>query len=150
MIRILFALCLISVSSCKFNTEKNTVPANRASAVEILPQDPYLKESKERGGLIYTDFCMQCHLGNGKGVPETFPPLAGSNWLIEKRTESIHAVKFGQQGEIIVNGTLYNGYMAPMGLTDEEIADVMNYIMNSWGNRASKAVTPEEVAAVKK
>ena len=109
-----------------------------------------LEKSMERGGLVYTDFCMQCHLANGKGVPGAFPPLAGSDWLKDKRTESIHSVKFGQQGEIEVNGVKYNGVMVPMGLSDEEIADVMNYVMNSWGNTQEKIVTPEEVAAVEK
>ena len=104
----------------------------------------------ERGALVYEDFCMQCHLANGEGVSGTFPPLAKSNWLIDKRTESIYAVKFGQQGEISVNGEIYNGIMVPMGLSDKETADVMNYIMNSWGNIQDKMVTPEEVSKVLK
>ena len=109
-----------------------------------------LQQSMERGGLVYTDFCMQCHLTNGMGVPGTFPPLAGSDWLAEKRTESIHSVKYGQKGEIQVNGVTYDGVMVPMGLTNEEVADVMNYIMNSWGNTQDGMVTPEEVEAVEK
>jgi len=93
---------------------------------------------------------MQCHLGNGAGIPENFPPLAKSSWLKEKRTESIHAVKYGQNGEIEVNGIAFDGVMVPMGLSDEEVANVMNYIMTSWGNTQDKPVTPEEVAAVEK
>ena len=141
-------LVLITIMSCKLNSEKEPNQQNKTLSQNI--QDPSLKASKERGGLIYTDFCMQCHLGNGMGVPGTFPPLAQSNWLTEKRTESIHSVKYGQKGEITVNGKTYNGFMAPMGLTDEEVADVMNYIMNSWGNTQTKMVTPEEVKAVEK
>jgi mono/diheme cytochrome c family protein len=93
---------------------------------------------------------MQCHLPNGKGTPSTIPPLAGSNWLVSKRTASIHAVKYGQSGSIEVNGKKYNNSMPPMGLTDEEVADVMNYIMTSWGNKQKKTVTEAEVAAIKK
>ncbi|MEZ4858163.1 MAG: cytochrome c [Flavobacteriaceae bacterium] len=115
----------------------------------LLLQDP-LKESMERGGIIYTDFCMQCHMANGLGVAGTFPPLAKSNWLIEKRTESIHAVKFGQKGKIEVNGVSYNSIMVPMGLTNEEVADVLNYVMNSWGNTQKEMVTVEEVSKVTK
>jgi mono/diheme cytochrome c family protein len=123
----------------------------RASA-SILKSDAKkeLIASIERGGMVYTDFCMQCHMANGKGIPGTFPPLATSNWLTEKRTESIHAVKFGQSGEIVVNGESYNGVMIPMGLSDEEIADVLNYIMNSWGNRQEKMVTALEVGEIQK
>lgn len=106
--------------------------------------------SMEEGGKLYTDFCMQCHMANGKGVPGSFPPLANSNWLTDKRTESIHSVKYGLSGEIEVNGEIYNNVMVPMGLSDKEIADVMNYVMNSWGNTQDKLVTEEEVAAVAK
>lgn len=108
-----------------------------------------LTKSIQRGKEVYMDFCVQCHLGNGKGS-ETVPPLAGSDWLVNKRKESIHAVKFGQSGAIKVNGKSYNAMMPPMGLTDDEVADVMNYIMNSWGNKQARMVTVPEVQAVKK
>lgn len=108
-----------------------------------------LAKSIQRGKEVYADFCVQCHLASGKGT-ETFPPLANSDWLVNKRKESIHAIKYGQSGPIKVNGKTYNGRMSPMGLSDEEVADVMNYIMNSWGNKQSKMVTVSEVKAVKK
>ncbi|GAA4276304.1 cytochrome c [Aquimarina mytili] len=113
-------------------------------------QDTKLKESIARGREIYVDFCMQCHLPDGKGTPKVFPPLAGSNWLTQKRKESIHSIKYGLNGPIEVNGQPYNSAMTPLGLEDEEIADVMNYIMNSWGNTQKKIVTPEEVSNIKK
>lgn len=115
----------------------------------IAPTNNELTKSIERGKEVYTDFCIQCHLANGKGN-ETIPPLAGSDWLVHKRKESIHAVKYGQSGPIKVKGKTYNGVMSPMGLSDEEVADVMNYIMNSWGNKQSKMVTVSEVLGVKK
>ncbi len=113
-------------------------------------QDTKLAESIARGEEIYVDFCMQCHLPNGKGTPNVFPPLAGSDWLINKRKESIHSIKYGLNGPIQVNGKPYNSAMTPLGLEDEEIADVMNYIMNSWGNTQKKMVTTQEVADIKK
>ena|SRR5690606_15068247 len=113
-------------------------------------QDKELKESIDRGRDIYTDFCITCHMANGEGVKKTFPPLAQSDYLLKKREESIRGIKYGQQGEIVVNGVTYNNTMAPMGLYDEEIADVMNYILNSWGNKSNKIVTPEEVSAILK
>ncbi len=144
----IYILTMVCIVGCKPNTKKETSYKN--VTIPHVIQTPTLKASMERGGVIYTDFCMQCHLANGAGVPGSFPPLAQSDWLSEKRTESIHAVKYGQKGEITVNGKSYNGYMAPMGLDDEEIADVMNYIMNFWGNTQTKMVTPEEVKAVEK
>lgn len=114
----------------------------------ITQQNP-LQKSISRGKEVYTDFCIQCHLATGKGNGTTFPPLDGSDWLKKKRTQSIHAVKYGQKGEITVNAKKYNGIMPPAGLTDEEIADVMNYVMNSWSNKSKKMVTVKEVALLK-
>jgi mono/diheme cytochrome c family protein len=121
-----------------------------SSAYTFIDQNNVRQQSKARGKEIYTDFCIQCHLANGKGTPGVVPPLDNSNWLKDKRKESIHAVKYGQSGPILVNGVHYNGSMTAMGLTDEEVADVMNYIMNSWSNKQKKPVTPEEVRSIKK
>lgn len=118
--------------------------------LSITQQQPTpLQKSIARGKDIYTDFCIQCHMATGKGNGTTFPPLDGSDWLKKKRTESIHAAKFGQKGEIIVNGKKFNGIMPPAGLSDEEVADVMNYVMNSWTNKTKKMVTVKEVASLK-
>ncbi|GAA3615589.1 cytochrome c [Flavivirga amylovorans] len=111
--------------------------------------DP-LKESIQRGQEIYTDFCVSCHLPNGKGVEKVYPPLANSDYLIKNREASIRGIKYGQKGKIVVNGQTYNGFMAPMGLSDDEVADVMNYITNSWDNKNDEIVTEEEVSKIKK
>lgn len=113
-----------------------------------LFQDKELKESIERGKVIYTDFCITCHLETGEGVEFTFPPLANSDYLMNNREASIKGVKYGQRGELIVNGVTYNNTMMPLGLEDEEIADVMNYVLNSWGNSGAKMVTVEEVNSI--
>lgn len=109
----------------------------------------FAKSSKE-GAIIYEDFCVTCHLPNGQGVEKIIPPLAKSDYLMNKRTTSIQAIKFGQKGEIVVNGIKYNNTMAPLGLTDQEIADVMNYITTSWGNTNKKMITEAEVSAIEK
>ncbi|WP_168796607.1 c-type cytochrome [Cognatitamlana onchidii] len=116
---------------------------------DLAPQDP-LAESISRGSEIYEDFCMQCHLPDGKGVENVFPPLAKSDYLMNNIEASIRGVKFGQNDEIVVNGKTYNGFMQPMGLDDDEIADVMNYVTNSWGNKNKDMITTEAVAAIKK
>ena len=113
-------------------------------------QTNVLKSSMDRGEAIYSDFCVSCHLPTGEGIPKVFPPLAKSDFLIKNRIASIHIIKYGTSGEITVNGIKYNGIMAPLGLTDDEVADVMNYITNSWGNKNSKIVTKEEVSKIKK
>ncbi len=113
-------------------------------------QDKELEESMARGAEIYTDFCVTCHLEKGEGVAYTFPPLAASDYIAKNREGSIRGVKYGQQGEMVVNGVTYNNVMTPLGLEDDEIADVMNYVMNSWGNTSDTLVTVEEVSAIQK
>ena len=107
-------------------------------------------ESIDRGAIIYEDFCMNCHFPDGKGVEKVTPPLAKSDYLMKNREKSIRAVKFGQSGEIIVNGKIYNGTMTAMGLSNKEIADVMNYITNNFGNSNNKVFTEEEVLKIEK
>ena len=113
-------------------------------------QETELSKSMLRGSEIYADFCVTCHLEEGEGIANTFPPLAKSDYLAKNRQASIRGVKFGQQGEMTVNGVNYNNIMPTMGLDDEEIADVMNYILNSWGNTSKEMVTVKEVEAIEK
>ena len=116
--------------------------------LEVFQNKANLQKSIVRGKEVYTDFCIQCHLATGKGDLVNFPPLDGSDWLLKKRKQSIHAVKYGQTGEIMVKGKKFNNIMPPLGLSDQEVADVMNFIMNSWTNNQQKMVTLEEVKAV--
>lgn len=113
-------------------------------------QTPELKESMARGAAVYEDFCMSCHMPQGEGASKVFPPLADSDYLLSKRQESIKAVKYGMSGEITVNGIKYNSNMAALGLSDDEVADVMNYILNSWGNEDGKIVTASEVSKIQR
>lgn len=145
-ITILIAFSLVIIS-CG-NKEKNeTIAINDTATEQKAPADP-LSESVSRGKAIYKELCITCHLGTGKGVPGAFPPLNPSNWLTDKRTESIHAVKYGLKGSIQVNGKPYDNVMLPLGLDDQEVADVMNYTIQTWNK--GKIVTVEEVKAVKK
>ncbi len=107
-----------------------------------------LKKSIKRGKEIYTDFCINCHLEKGEGLKNIVPPLAKSDYLSTNKEETIRGLKFGQKGELLVNGIVYNGEMPAMGLENDEIADVMNYILNSWGNSSKEMVTPGEVATI--
>lgn len=121
-----------------------------ATSFSCNSQSNDLKASIDRGNEIYTDFCISCHLPNGTGVRKIYPPLAKSDYLIKNREASIKAIKFGLNGEIIVNNEKYNNVMTALGLSDDEVADVMNYISNSWGNKNEKTVTEEEVSKIKK
>ncbi|NDE29313.1 MAG: cytochrome c [Flavobacteriia bacterium] len=105
-------------------------------------------ESIEAGAEIYQDFCVQCHLPTGVGVSGVFPPLKDSDFLRNNIDISIAGLKYGLKGKIVVNDEEYNGIMASQGLDNEEIADVMNYILNSWGNSYTGQITTEQVELI--
>ena len=113
-----------------------------------LFQNKPLDQSIADGKEIYQDFCLQCHLDTGKGVSGVFPPLAQSDYLLNDINLSIKGIKYGMSGPITVNGEEYNGVMQNQGLDDVEIADVMNYVINSWGNKSKEVITPERVASI--
>ena len=80
-------------------------------------------------------------------MPGTFPPLAKSDYLMTDKSRAIAAVLNGLTGPVEVNGQRYNGVMPPMGyLKDDEIADILSYVRQSWGN-GEDAVSTAEVAA---
>ncbi len=108
------------------------------------------EESIADGAEIYSDFCVQCHLNTGEGVAGVFPPINQSDYLFKDINRSIAGIKYGLSGRIEVNGDVYNGVMANQGLDAEEIADVMNYILNSWDNQWEETITPAQVNEIQK
>ena len=106
-----------------------------------------LEGSYERGKLLYDDFCVRCHLPNGLGESGLVPPLANADFL-EDIKSTVHSIKYGIHGPIIVNGVEYNGSMSPMGLEDDEVADVTNFILNSWGNTSDVMIDEQYVKKV--
>lgn len=99
----------------------------------------------ERGRRVYLLACFACHQPDGRGLPGIFPPLAESDFLKADKTRAIHIPMKGLTGQIVVNGKPFNGVMPPQPFTDRQIADVLTYVMNSWGNDFG-SVTTEEVA----
>jgi mono/diheme cytochrome c family protein len=116
----------------------------------LLYQEKTKEESIVAGEEIYQDFCLQCHLTTGAGVSGVFPPIKNSDYLMNNIDKSIAGIKFGLKGEIVVNDEIYDGVMAKQGLDNEEIADVMNYILNQWGNSYDAQITNQRVSEVQK
>ena len=116
----------------------------------IIQKEKSFEQSISDGKMIYEDFCIQCHLSNGEGLEKVYPPLNNSDYLLKNIDKSIYSIKYGLKGEIIVNGIKYNGVMINQGLDDEEIADVMNYITNSWDNSLKIQITTKRVNELKK
>ncbi|CAN5411332.1 copper-containing nitrite reductase [soil metagenome] len=96
------------------------------------------------GESVYKTNCAACHQINGEGIPHAFPPLAKSDYLNADKIRAIKTVTGGMQGKVKVNGQDYDGVMPAWSLTDEEIANVLTYSYNTWGN-SGKEVTPAEV-----
>jgi len=102
----------------------------------------------EKGKRVYLQTCFVCHQPTGLGLPGVFPPLANSDYLMADKERSIRGIIKGQSGEMIVNGKKYNGVMPPVALDDEQVANVLTYVRNSWGN-TGEVVTIEEVRKVR-
>ncbi len=113
------------------------------------PGAPKTKAEKiEAGRVLFSSICAACHQPTGRGIPNVFPPLAGSDFLNDDKNRAIKTVINGRQGEITVNGQKFNNSMPKFPLTDEDIADVLTYVYNSFGNSGIE-VTPAEVARLR-
>jgi nitrite reductase (NO-forming) len=104
----------------------------------------------ERGKGVYMQTCFVCHQGEGQGVPGQIPPLAKSDFLAGLSKEDyVKGVLLGRTGAITVNGQTYNGTMIPLNyLTDEQIANALTYVRNSFGN-SGEAIKVEEVSKLR-
>jgi mono/diheme cytochrome c family protein len=100
----------------------------------------------QAGRRLFNSICAACHQPTGMGRPNIFPPLAGSDFLNSDKTRAINIVVFGRQGEVVVNGAKYNNSMPSFPLSDQDIASVLTYVYNSFGNSGLE-VTPDEVKA---
>ncbi len=102
------------------------------------------------GEKIFSVYCATCHQKDGKGASGRFPPLTGTDWVTGDKKRLIGIVLNGMQGSIVVNGETYINAMPQHGfLSDDEIANVLTYIRQNFGNRASE-VKPDEVRRFRK
>jgi mono/diheme cytochrome c family protein len=108
-----------------------------------------LKASIARGQEVYITYCLSCHMLEGTGIENLYPPLAKSDYLMADKKRSIQQVLYGANGEMKVNSKSYNNPMAGFDLSDEQASDVLNYIRNSWKNKGG-AVTPGDIKSARK
>ncbi len=117
-----------------------------AKGVAPAPGEMTKSARTQAGRRLFTSICAACHQATGKGLPNQFPPLAGSDFLNADKKRAIKLVINGRQGEVVVNGMTFNNSMPSFPLSDEDIANVLTYVYNSFGN-AGWEVVPAEVAA---
>ena len=103
-------------------------------------------EKIELGRHLFMSICAACHQPSGRGLPNVFPPLAGSDFLNADKNRAIQTVIFGRQGEVVVNGTKFKNNMPSFPLSDQDVANALTFVYNSFGNSGLE-VTPEEVKA---
>ncbi len=112
-------------------------------------EDNLQKGLVEKGATIYRTYCGTCHQRNGKGASGRFPPLAGTDWVTGDKKRLINIILNGLEGSIEVNGENYDNLMPQHRfLSDEDIAQVLTYIRQNFGNEAT-AVSVEEVKQVR-
>lgn len=153
------SLAFTACGGAEKKTEEHSEEATPKTeeAAEPKEEEPKVEEEVpsetadySAGEEVYNTVCTACHQADGKGLPGAFPPLAESDYLMADRERAIKQVINGSEGEIVVNGETYNSVMPPQGeaLTDQQIADVLNYVYHSFGNNGDMT-TPEEVAAAR-
>lgn len=125
-----------------------------AESGEKLPENVQVVPLQERiasGQKVFEINCQVCHQAAGEGVPESFPPLSGSEWVNGPAERMAGIVLHGIEGEITVKGNKYNEVMPTFNetLTYDEIADVITYVRQAFGNKSS-AVSKELVLEVLK
>jgi mono/diheme cytochrome c family protein len=113
---------------------------------QIKPGTP---ASIERGNKVYYAQCLSCHQADGGGVHNMNPPLVKTKWVLGDKTALVQVVLKGMTGEVEIDGRTYHNVMAPHSeLSDQDIADVLTYVRNSFGNKA-KAITAAEVKVIR-
>ena len=118
------------------STREAQLVAKKAEAIASNPEIANITKEiqMERGKKVFLSACFACHMQEGQGLPAVFPPLAGSDFLKADKERAIRIPLKGLSGPITVNGKPYNNLMPPQQFTDDQIADVLTYVMNSWGN----------------
>lgn len=131
-----------------YQPEGGAIQEMPGGEVAAAPATRSMQERMELGANVYSQNCLACHQANGAGIPGAFPPLAGADYLMEDEARAIRTVTEGLTGKITVNGQEYDGIMPKPSLTDDQVANVLTYVRNSWGNEGGMT-TLEEVRAAK-
>jgi nitrite reductase (NO-forming) len=134
--------------------QSDAVYQPEGGAIQTIAQAPITApaankaERIERGQRTYNTVCAACHQPSGLGIPAAFPPLAGSDFLNADKHRAIATVVRGLSGAVTVNGQSFNSVMPALGLSDEDVANVLTFVYSQWNN-AGHEVTPAEVKRVR-
>ena len=133
---LLFVLTVPFTTACNRDAGSSGTAAASTGTAEMAASSAY-------------GVCAPCHHDNGLGVPNAYPSLVGTAWVVGDPELAIKVTLHGLQGPITVNGRPWNAMMMPLSnLPDQQIAAALTHVRTSWGNTAS-AITPEMVAKVR-
>ncbi|UGU16586.1 cytochrome c [Sinomicrobium kalidii] len=145
-----FLLSLV-VTSCKNGTQKEENTGGTKTAVTTEKPIP-VKQAEAaypEGEKVYKQYCATCHQANGSGVPNLNPPLRETTYVTGDKTELIRIIINGSDAGLEVNGQTYANVMPPHDfLSDRQIAQLLSYIRNSFGNTATP-VAEKEVKVIR-
>lgn len=137
-------------------SESKTVVSKNSSLVKMdkdkkisrtIPAS--LKKSYVSGEAVYNKNCVVCHLADGGGVQNLNAPLTKTDYVLGNKRRLINIILKGMKG-VDIDGEKYTNVMPPHSfLSDTQIADVLTYVRNSFGNEASN-ISSSEVSAVRK
>ena len=122
-----------------------------AMAADDVVNERLPKQGNQAGEAAFLANCAACHQPTGTGLPGAFPPLAGSDFLKNNdKTKVLSSILQGISGKLVVNGVEYNNVMPAMShISDSDIANIVTYVYQSWGN-SGPTVKPADVAAARK
>ena len=155
--KLLRLIAFVLLSACASSGEEEGKTADTQDAPADPPVETKAEEETavamtpvmEQGKSVYSQYCLACHQANGKGVPGAFPTLAQTKWTEGDAEMLVPVIINGMQGAIEVKGESYNSVMPQHGfLSDEDIAAVLTYVRQSFGNDAGE-ITTDKVAKIR-
>lgn len=130
-------------TSCGGGSQQPT--EQKKADVVAKPDD--MKAQLAKGEQIYKSKCVVCHQPTGLGIPNVFPPLANSDYLLADKIRAVAQTLNGSKTELIVNGNKFTQEMVPQVDTKEDAVAVINYVLNNFGNNGGY-VTLDQVQGV--
>lgn len=143
-----------------FKGDKGNFGKADLAEMEKRKQLPHIKTPDEKSDIVkapvlkksdvYTTYCVSCHQADGKGDGNRFPPIAESDWVKGDKERLIKVILEGLEGPITVNGKKYNNVMpSHQFLNDRQVAEVLTYIRQNFGNNADE-IKPIDVYSIRK
>ncbi len=144
----IIALLLMCVGSSYLWAQKKQVHKKSAVHKTVAPTGS-MAMAMAGGKKVFVQYCLTCHQADGGGVQNMNPPLIKTTYVLGDKTKLVSILQNGFKEKVDINGDTYSNIMPAFEyLKDQEIADVLTYVRNSFGNKASM-VTLKEVTAIR-